>query len=417
MPYSSIEGAQKAGFPTSAEDIALTLEQINNLAEIYDSVKEAGTAENPMAVAWTTWKKTHKKEGDKWVKVEKKTYDLETVDLKDVEIFSAESRPNGHDYSEKDLEEMVLGFYETQKKIKPYLKLGHPDEQKFLQKSGWPAFGWIENLKKVGKKLVADFVSMPKKIYELVKAKAYNRVSSEIFWNITVNNKKYKRLLKAVSLLGADTPACMDLDDIISLYSADFDIYKTNNEIETYEFDIDGEKIIEQKKEEEDMAKIEELELEKKELQAKVDKLTLEAQEKDEVAKKALEAKANAEKELETKKEAETKTEIEGKVDKLITDGHWYPADKDVLIAKLTDERKAPEVKKYKVGEEEKTFEEFFFETAEKFTVDLNTQEQTEIGDMASKEDNRALQAKAEKYAKENKVSYPEALKAVAPQK
>ena len=71
MPYSSIEAAKEAGFPTSAEGAALTLSQINKLADIYDAVKEGGTAENAMAVAWTQWKKLFRKEGDRWVAVEK----------------------------------------------------------------------------------------------------------------------------------------------------------------------------------------------------------------------------------------------------------------------------------------------------------------------------------------------------------
>lgn len=68
MPYNSIEEAKKAGFPTNAEGIALTLSQVNDLAKIYDAIKAAGSAENPMAVAWVTWKKKYKKEGDAWVK-------------------------------------------------------------------------------------------------------------------------------------------------------------------------------------------------------------------------------------------------------------------------------------------------------------------------------------------------------------
>jgi len=67
MPYDSIDAAKKAGFPTSAEDINMTLAQINKLAEIYDAVKKAGTADNPMAVAWTQWKDLYKKKGDSWV--------------------------------------------------------------------------------------------------------------------------------------------------------------------------------------------------------------------------------------------------------------------------------------------------------------------------------------------------------------
>jgi hypothetical protein len=67
MPYDSIDSAKGAGFPTSAEDLDMTLAQINKLAEIYDAIKKAGSAENPMAVAWTQWKEIYKIEDGSWV--------------------------------------------------------------------------------------------------------------------------------------------------------------------------------------------------------------------------------------------------------------------------------------------------------------------------------------------------------------
>jgi len=69
MPYKTIAAAKAARFPTSAEGIALTLSQINKLAEIYDAIKKAGTAKNPFSVAWTEWKKLYKKTDDAWVEI------------------------------------------------------------------------------------------------------------------------------------------------------------------------------------------------------------------------------------------------------------------------------------------------------------------------------------------------------------
>lgn len=69
MPYASIDAANKSGFPISAEGIALTLAQINKLAEIYDAIKKAGTAKNAFAVAWTAWKKLYKKTDDNWTEI------------------------------------------------------------------------------------------------------------------------------------------------------------------------------------------------------------------------------------------------------------------------------------------------------------------------------------------------------------
>jgi hypothetical protein len=67
MPYKSLKEAKDAGFPTSNDGADLTLTQVLKLAEIYDAIKAAGTADNPMAVAWTAWKRIYEKVGDKWV--------------------------------------------------------------------------------------------------------------------------------------------------------------------------------------------------------------------------------------------------------------------------------------------------------------------------------------------------------------
>ena len=397
-------------------------------------------------------------------------YDLPpTFDISDVEIFAA-GTPKGHTYTEKDIEGIVAGFYETKTEIKPYLKFGHDYDKKdvsFSSVSGLPAVGWIENLRKVGKKIVADFKQVPKKVYELIKAQAYKRVSSEIFWNIEVNGKKYNRLLKAVSLLGADTPAVGSLKDIISLY-------KSDSEVKEYQFDIENNKIKEVKyqtvnceciecgyktkskehcnelkcpecggqmrreerpgpgqnirEEKNKMEEVERLKMEnkqyqedtktaekeKKEAEDKVKEADEKTKTAEEDKKKAVEDKNTAEKELEKSKDAETKAEVTAKVEKLIDGGHWYPVDKDILIEKLIADRKVSEVKKYKIGDKETTFEEFFMIALEKFEVDLNTEETSETGDITSKKDNLALKTKAEKYMKDNNVSYKEALMEVS---
>jgi hypothetical protein len=67
MPYDSIDAARKAGFPTSLDDIDMTLAQINKLAEIHDAIKKAGSAYNPMAVAWDQWRAQYRKAHTKWI--------------------------------------------------------------------------------------------------------------------------------------------------------------------------------------------------------------------------------------------------------------------------------------------------------------------------------------------------------------
>jgi hypothetical protein len=114
---------------------------------------------------------------------------------------------------------MVSAFNQLSEHVRPPLKLGHTDEQKLLQKDGLPAAGWVGRLYRQGARLLADFVDLPEKIYELIKLKAYRNVSSEIYWDVSIGEKKFKRMLSGVALLGADTPAVMNLSDILALYS------------------------------------------------------------------------------------------------------------------------------------------------------------------------------------------------------
>jgi regulator of replication initiation timing len=144
---------------------------------------------------------------------ERKVYDIDNVEIFKAGIW------NGHSFSEKDIDDIVKSFNDIGSEIKPYIKLGHDDKQKLLQKDGYPSAGWIVSLRKNGGKLLASFRGIPEKIYKLIKKKAYGRFSAEIYHNLTIGNKKYPYVLKAVSLLGADTPAVEGLDDFIDLYT------------------------------------------------------------------------------------------------------------------------------------------------------------------------------------------------------
>jgi hypothetical protein len=67
MPYDSIDAARKAGFPTSLDDIDMTLAQINKLAEIHDAIKKTGSAYDPMAIAWDQWRTQYRQAHTKWI--------------------------------------------------------------------------------------------------------------------------------------------------------------------------------------------------------------------------------------------------------------------------------------------------------------------------------------------------------------
>lgn len=365
------------------------------------------------------WIKDHK---DKFTEIEEvMKYDLsDTFDISDVEIF-ATGEWNGDKYNDEDLEDIVRAFEETKPTLKPYLKLGHDDEQLLAQRDGMPAVGWIERLRKIGGKLIADFANVPKKVYELIKTGAYRRVSSEIFFNIKIGEKTFPRALKAVSLLGADTPAVSNLNDIISMYAAKVYIADKDCVTKHYEFNkIEGGT---------NMNELEKLQTEKDELakqfeevKAENEDLKKEGEEKDkkieEGDKKVEEAKKEGEEakeEIKKNKIEARRKEISGEVDKMIADPKTFamPVDKDILC-KLIEHHETAEVKTYKFGDEEKTVTAMFTELLSRERVTLNTEGKSQIGETGGNEDNSALHSQALKFAKENNVSYTDALISVS---
>lgn len=122
--------------------------------------------------------------------------------LKGVELFRT-GKWNGDQYSARDLDDMVISF--DKQGFRVPVKLGHKES------SGDRAYGWVENLRRSGDKLVGDLIDIPDKVYDVIKEKGYDAVSSEIFWNLKRNDQTHRRALKAVALLGAEVPAVSDL--------------------------------------------------------------------------------------------------------------------------------------------------------------------------------------------------------------
>lgn len=134
-------------------------------------------------------------------------------DIRGVEIFATGTH-NGDAYDEKDLDDIVAAFQGLD--FKPPLKSGHSKDE-----PGMPSLGWVENLRKQGSKLVADFVGMPQIVYDYIREKRFNTVSSEVYWNLRRGPQSFRRALKAVALLGADIPAVAGLRPLHELFSAE----------------------------------------------------------------------------------------------------------------------------------------------------------------------------------------------------
>lgn len=178
------------------------------------------------------------------------------AEIEDMEIFMAGTW-NEDTYSVENLQSIVENTNKLieENKHDPPLKLGHSEMQKILKgenligEDGFPAIGWIDKLKLVGKKIVASVKDVPKVIADLINKGAYKKVSCEIYID--------ELILKAVALLGADIPAVKGLEGFLALYNGNptasvmafdenkrFKAYElTNKEVEE-EVLADGELIV-----------------------------------------------------------------------------------------------------------------------------------------------------------------------------
>jgi hypothetical protein len=122
--------------------------------------------------------------------------------LRNVEIFRS-GKWNGDEYSVTDLDLIAASFGKVGYDVP--VKLGHSEEV------GEPAYGWVESVSRIGDRLVADLRDLPDKIYQAIVDRQFDAVSSEIFLNLERNGEKFPAALKAVALLGAETPAVAGL--------------------------------------------------------------------------------------------------------------------------------------------------------------------------------------------------------------
>lgn len=129
-----------------------------------------------------------------------------------VEIFS-EGTHNGDNFSSEDLDQIINSFSSLD--FKPAIKLGHTSSP------GGPAYGWVENLRRVGKKLVADFKDMPDKLYQAIKDRLYDRVSVELAIDFDRSGSKYPKVLTAVAILGEEINAVAGLKPLRDVVFSD----------------------------------------------------------------------------------------------------------------------------------------------------------------------------------------------------
>ena len=151
-------------------------------------------------------------------------------EIKRLEIFGAGTwKPGNGDpvtIRETDLDQIVenFGALNGTNVVKPHLKLGHTEAQKwFGQSVGVPTLGWIDRIWREGRKLFADISSVPDALLEMIRSHRYHNVSAEVFppGVIEHNGRKFGSVLSAVAILGTEMPAVKDLAGLASALYAD----------------------------------------------------------------------------------------------------------------------------------------------------------------------------------------------------
>lgn len=342
----------------------------------------------------------------------------ELFEIKGVEVFSTGTW-NGNKITSQDLDDMVQAFEDNKTNILPHVKLGHNDNQSLLQSDGLPVAGWIGRLYREGDKLKADLIDIPRKIYQLILNKAYRKVSLEVYHNIKIAGKQFRRMVGAIALLGQELPGVQNLADILANYKIqDHGVIKNfadnTNEatIEVFTFDDSQEKGDEMSKELEQ--KITDLEAKLEKYAAQDEKLESVEAELADLKKYKIEADAKleeaAQKEAKAIEDARLK-ELDADVVKFMAD-EKLPKSCEQNLKNLLDEK----IEKYSLDEKEVSRIDNLrdFVTKVKEASKVNFSENSEEGDKGAGD---FKEEEIEKYMSEHKCSYGAAVKALAASK
>lgn len=135
-----------------------------------------------------------------------------------------------------DLEDMVRSFYELsqQSGFQPHIKLGHEEAQRFFgQREGFPSLGYVERIWRDGDIVCADFGNVPEPVLDMVAQRRYSQVSVEMYPEYDFEGRKFRNVLAAVALLGAELPAVKGLRELAdSLYKDGTTKFTQNGKVE-----------------------------------------------------------------------------------------------------------------------------------------------------------------------------------------
>lgn len=195
MPYTKDNPPDRIkGLPKHAQEIWISA--YNSAIKQYD-----GDEEKANATAWAAVKKAGYKKNEKgeWVKMSEKEPNFD-----EVEIFEIGLYPQGH-FTRKHLDEIIEN-YDANKHEAP-ATIDHAFDG--------PAHGWVEKIWRKGNKLCAKLKEVSVWLRDQIKSGAYKKRSIEIWEDYEGTGKK---MLKAVSFLGAMIPQVKGLKNVYAEY-------------------------------------------------------------------------------------------------------------------------------------------------------------------------------------------------------
>ena len=295
MPYRTIEAAKEAKFPTTIDGAPLTIKQVNHLAEMYDSIKQGGDVDEPMAVAVAQFKKLYKKQDGAWVKrpaehaddpgdalrrviaeiAESPTSDYET----EPKVLFRPGKWKGLSYPVARCKNMARHFAELAKRgLTPSILVGHDPRQRMARAFD---FSFLDGLPSLGKARIwwdekAQAVmhtlhSMPEKLARLIQEGRYETVSATVLdeWNDDQDGTTRKDVIPFVSVLGVQWPGMQGMTDKLAIAGAPSYTHSmtfAGQEVEVTTIPLDEIEPLETEGGDEDMEKLEALQTEVNEL-------------------------------------------------------------------------------------------------------------------------------------------------------
>lgn len=137
--------------------------------------------------------------------------------VRNVEIF-ATGVWHGQNFGEAELDQIADNFerlcLQNPPVLRPPVVIGHEEDQSWLQRSGLPAAGWVQDVWREGRRLLAHFSEVPPLVAQLINQRAYRQVSVELYQDFVHEGQHYGWTLRRVALLGGELPAVRGLADL-----------------------------------------------------------------------------------------------------------------------------------------------------------------------------------------------------------